>query len=87
LDKLGDPSSVVAMPAPPPGFFAPGTYPTSIDDAGDVVSSTNSQGAVTFSYRGPCGVGAIAFLVDSAVKAPLLFDRTVGTVAGWDIPQ
>jgi len=51
------------------------------------VSSTNSQGAVTFSYRGPCGVGAIAFLVDSAVKAPLLFDRTVGTVAGWDIPQ
>jgi probable HAF family extracellular repeat protein len=52
-----------------------------------VVGTTNSQGAVVFNYKGLCGVGAIAFLVDSAVKAPLVFDRTVGTVTGWDIPQ
>jgi hypothetical protein len=52
-----------------------------------VARTTNSQGAVTFKYRGPCGVGAIAFLVDGAVKAPLVFDRTVGAVTGWAIPQ
>jgi len=52
-----------------------------------VVATTNSQGAVVFNYKGLCGVGAIAFLVDSAAKAPLVFDRTVGTVTDWDIPQ
>jgi probable HAF family extracellular repeat protein len=52
-----------------------------------VARMTNSQGAVTFNYRGQCGVGAIAFLVDSAVKAPLVFDRTVGIVTGWAVPQ
>ena len=33
--RLGDPTSEVAMPAPPAGFFAPGTYATAINDAGD----------------------------------------------------
>jgi hypothetical protein len=52
-----------------------------------VSATTNSNGAVTFSNKGKCGVGAVAFLVDSATKSGLVFDRTVGTVAGWAIPQ
>ena len=33
--QLGNPGSVVAMPAPPAGFLPPGTFPTAINDAGD----------------------------------------------------
>jgi probable HAF family extracellular repeat protein len=52
-----------------------------------ISGTTNSQGILSFKYRGPCGVGAIAFLVDSAAKAPLAFDKTVGVLSGWAIPQ
>lgn len=52
-----------------------------------VSGTTNSLGIVKLKYRGPCGVGATAFLVDSAVKAPLAFDKTVGALSGWAIPQ
>jgi hypothetical protein len=52
-----------------------------------VSGTTNSRGIVSFKYRGLCGVGAIAFLVDSATKSGLAFDRTVGIVTGWAIPQ
>jgi len=52
-----------------------------------VSGTTNSQGVVSFSYRGQCGVGAIAFLVDSAARSGLAFDRTVGIVTVWAIPQ
>jgi probable HAF family extracellular repeat protein len=52
-----------------------------------VSGTTNSQGKVSFTYKGPCGVGAMAFLVTSATKSPLVFDRTVGTLAGSAIPK
>jgi hypothetical protein len=52
-----------------------------------VSGTTNANGVVTFRTRGPCGVGAVAFLVDSATKGNLTFDRTVGVVTGWVIPQ
>jgi hypothetical protein len=51
------------------------------------VSATTGNGAVSFTTKGPCGVGAVAFLVDTATKGTLIFDRTVGVVTGWAIPQ
>ena len=52
-----------------------------------VSGKTNSRGIISFTYQGPCGVGAIAFLVDNAVRSGLVFDRTTGVVSGWAIPQ
>jgi probable HAF family extracellular repeat protein len=52
-----------------------------------VSGTTNANGVVAFPYQGPCGVGAVAFLVDSARRRPLVFDRTIGTVTRWVIPQ
>ncbi len=52
-----------------------------------VSGKTNSRGIVSFTYQGPCGVGAIAFLVDNAARNGLVFDRTTGVVSGWAIPQ
>lgn len=51
-----------------------------------VSGTTNASGVVTFRNRGPCGVGAVAFLVDSATGGTRTFDRTVGVVTGWVIP-
>jgi probable HAF family extracellular repeat protein len=52
-----------------------------------VTGTSNAQGMVTFTNVGPCGVGAVAFLVDRATKAPRAFDRTTGIVTNWVIPQ
>jgi len=52
-----------------------------------VSGTSNNQGVVTFNYQGMCGVGAIAFLVDGAVKGRLVLDRTTGVLSGWAIPQ
>jgi hypothetical protein len=52
-----------------------------------VSGTTNAQGMLTFTNVGPCGVGAVSFLVDNATKAPRAFDRTTGIVAKWVIPQ
>ena len=52
-----------------------------------VLGTTNNQGVVSFDYKGQCGVGTIAFLTDSAMKSPGVFDRTRGIVTGWAIPQ
>ena len=52
-----------------------------------VSATTNGQGIVSFNRSGLCGVGAIAFLADNAVKSRRVFDRTVGIVVGWAIPQ
>ena len=52
-----------------------------------VTATTNSRGAARFSYTGPCGVGAIVFLVDNATKTGLVFDKTMGILAGSAIPQ
>jgi hypothetical protein len=48
--------------------------------------TTDAQGLVTFSHKGHCGVGAVAFLVDRVTKAQRVFDRTVGVVTSWVIP-
>jgi hypothetical protein len=52
-----------------------------------VSGTTNSRGVVSFENVGPCGVGAVAFLVDSAAKGARVFDRTVGVLTNWVIPQ
>jgi hypothetical protein len=52
-----------------------------------VSGTTNRRGVVIFHHRGPCGVGAVAFLVDSATKGTRVFDRTVGVLTIWVIPQ
>lgn len=52
-----------------------------------VSGTTDSLGILNLKYRGPCGVGAIAFVVDGAVKAPLTFDKTAGALSGWAIPR
>jgi hypothetical protein len=52
-----------------------------------VSGTTNASGAVIFDNRGPCGVGAVAFLVDGASKGDLVLDRTVGKLTSWVIPQ
>ncbi len=52
-----------------------------------VAGTTNGRGLVRFDYQGHCGVGAIAFTVDDAVRSGLTFDRTLGVLSGSAIPQ
>jgi hypothetical protein len=52
-----------------------------------VSGTTNSAGIVTFENKGPCGVGAVAFLVDAAKLPPRVFDRTTGIVTASVIPR
>jgi len=47
---LEDPSSVVAMPAVPPGFYPPGSYPTAINDLGDQARFLVSTGSQNLIY-------------------------------------
>lgn len=52
-----------------------------------VTGITNASGVVTWSYKGLCGVGAIAFLVDKAILGTRSLDRTRGTLSGYVIPS
>jgi hypothetical protein len=52
-----------------------------------VSGTTDALGLVSFTHKGFCGVGAVAFLVDRATKGARVFDRTVGVVTNWVIPQ
>jgi probable HAF family extracellular repeat protein len=52
-----------------------------------VSGTTNASGIVSFNNKGPCGVGAVAFLVDSATLPPREFDRTTGKVTAFVIPN
>ncbi len=52
-----------------------------------VSGTTDAQGVVALKNKGPCGVGAVAFLVEMAKKTGLTFDRTVGVLTTWAIPQ
>ena len=52
-----------------------------------VSGTTNAQGIATFQNQGPCGVGAVAFMVDRAAKGGHPFDRTTGILTEWVIPQ
>ena len=52
-----------------------------------VSGTTNAQGRVQFNFKGPCGVGTEAFVIENATKSPLVFDKTVGALAGSALPQ
>jgi hypothetical protein len=52
-----------------------------------VARTTNAQGVVQFTFQGPCGVGAVAFLVDQATASGRRFDRTTGILTRFVIPQ
>jgi len=52
-----------------------------------VIGTTNAAGVVSWSYKGPCGVGAIAFLVEKATLGTRSFDRTRGTLVSYVIPS
>ena len=52
-----------------------------------VTGTTNSNGVVQFSRTGPCGVGAVTFLVERATLNARIFDRTVGVLTRFVIPQ
>jgi hypothetical protein len=52
-----------------------------------VSGTTNSQGLVSFSNKGHCGVGAVAFLVEKATKGSQVLDRTAGMVSNFVIPK
>jgi probable HAF family extracellular repeat protein len=52
-----------------------------------VSGTTDSAGIATFDNKGPCGVGAVAFLVDRARVQSRVFDRTRGIVTNFVIPQ
>lgn len=51
-----------------------------------VTGTTNAAGVVSWTYQGPCGVGAIAFLVENAALGTRSFDRSRGTLANDVIP-
>jgi hypothetical protein len=51
-----------------------------------VTGTTSASGVVTWSNKGLCGVGAIAFLVDKASLGTRTLDRTRGTLSGYVIP-
>jgi probable HAF family extracellular repeat protein len=52
-----------------------------------VSGQTNAQGVARLGHRSICGVGAMAFLVEDVTKPTFAFDRTVGVVTDWVIPQ
>jgi hypothetical protein len=52
-----------------------------------VVATTGVQGNTMFRTRTTCGVGAVAFLVDSIGHGTRRFDKTTGTITNWVIPQ
>jgi hypothetical protein len=51
-----------------------------------VTGTTDASGVVAWSYKGPCGVGAIAFVVEQATLGARTFDRTQGILTAYAIP-
>ncbi|MEJ8835598.1 PKD domain-containing protein [Ramlibacter sp. AN1133] len=51
-----------------------------------VTGTTDASGVVSWSYKGPCGVGAVAFLLENAALGTRIFDRTRGTLSDFAIP-
>ncbi|MEQ1569969.1 MAG: hypothetical protein ABMA64_30325 [Myxococcota bacterium] len=52
----------------------------------EVTGVTDATGKVTFSKTGKCGTGTWSFLVDDAVAAGRVFDRTTGVLSVSKIP-
>jgi probable HAF family extracellular repeat protein len=73
--------------APQSGVMVQGRFLDDYWTNKPVRATTNSSGVATLAFRGPACVGAIAFLVDGAHKDALVFDRTVGVLSRWAIPQ
>jgi hypothetical protein len=51
-----------------------------------VTGITDASGVVRWTHKGPCGVGAVAFLVENAALDTRVFDRTRGTLSASVIP-
>ena len=51
-----------------------------------VVGTTNASGVVSFTNKGLCGVGAVAFIVENATLGTRRLDRTRGVLTNWVIP-
>lgn len=54
---------------------------------GEVSGRTNGLGRVSFTLRGNCGVGTVAFLVDEVVGGTRSFDRTTGRLMVSAVPR
>jgi hypothetical protein len=52
-----------------------------------VTGRTGPQGNIAFRTTTSCGVGAVAFLVDSVVAGARRLDRTTGILTNWVIPK
>jgi len=52
-----------------------------------VTGTTNASGVVSWTNKGLCGVGAIAFLIENATLGTRRFDRTRGVLTNWVIPS
>jgi len=52
-----------------------------------VSGTTDAKGTVQFKFKGPCGVGTESFIVENAIKAPLVFDKAVGMLTGSALPK
>jgi probable HAF family extracellular repeat protein len=52
-----------------------------------VSARTNGNGVASFRFSGPACIGTVAFLVDSAEKGDLVFDKTVGILTRSAVPQ
>jgi probable HAF family extracellular repeat protein len=73
--------------APLPGVLVRGRFLDDYWTDKKVAGTTNANGIVNFVNQGPCGVGAVAFLVDSARARQRAFDRTTGIVTDFVIPH
>jgi probable HAF family extracellular repeat protein len=72
---------------PLPGVVVRGRFLDDYWTDRPVSATTDPQGQVTFKMRGSCGVGAVAFLVDSATRGSQTLDKTTGILSSWVIPQ
>ena len=52
-----------------------------------VTGITDASGVARWTLKGPCGVGAVAFLVENAALGTRTFDRTRGTLSVFAIPD
>ena len=77
-DEAGDPLS---------GVFVRGRFLDDYWTDKPVSATTNAQGQISFINKGPCGVGAVAFFVDSAKRGSQTLDETAGILSGSVIPH
>ncbi|NOT30364.1 MAG: hypothetical protein HOP15_07940 [Planctomycetes bacterium] len=73
--------------APQAGVLVAGRFLDDYWTNEPVSATTDASGVVSFSYTGLCGVGAIAFLVDSATRGQASLDKTAGILSVSAVPQ